>query len=295
MSFGENGIGMLFDTVIGMTLAGRVRVVGLGVLAILGQAAALSGCGSSVGGKTPGTGGANGGAGGGSGTGGGAGAQVLWMQAACTVSRTECSGWVEDDGMGIDGTDVNCPAANLVTTSLYASICFPTPVTSTFETMLTDAQSACDTFCSASGGFQGLYPLGALASVAGSGVTCTSTAMSGYITQAVNGQCSTVSGPDTGATALVNCTLSGRACSSMMTAADGTQYCASMSPFMQTASACYDPLLTTGQAVCQHGFAFSASTDGGASVADEFPYWYIASVILEDTPSDCAAQLATFN
>jgi hypothetical protein len=279
-----------------MTAAGRLWVVGFGLLSIFGPASALSGCGSSSSGSggTSGTAGANAGAGGTSGAGGAAGAstKVIWQQVVCSVSRTECSGWVENDALGIDGTVVNCPVSNLVANSFMATICFPTPLDRTLETEQADAQAACDTWCSASGGFHGLYPLGDLAAVAGSGVTCTSTAMNTTIAQEVNGQCSTAAGQVPGASALVNCTLSGRACASMMTATDGTQYCASMPSFVQTESACFDPSVTTGQAVCQHGLQFSPSTDGGASVADEFAYWYVAQVTAEDTPADCAAQLS---
>ena len=280
----------------GMTIAGRLRVAGFGVLSIFGQASGLSGCGSSLGPGAPGTGGFAG-AGGVSGAGGAAGAsaKVIWQQVPCSVSRTECSGWVENDAMGIDGTDVNCPASNLVSNSFVATICFPTPLDSTFETMQADAQAACDTWCAASGGFDGLYPLGALATVAGSGVTCTSTAMNSYIAQAVSGQCSTATGQVAGASALVLCNLYGRACASTMTAADGTQYCASMSPFVQAETACFNPSMTTGQDVCRHGLEFSPSTDGGTSVADEFAYWDLAQVTLEDTPYDCAAQLQNLN
>ena len=160
-----------------MVRAGRVRVLMLGLLSILAQAAAVSGCGGSLGGPS-GKGGASGdaGAGGTGGAGGGGAARWRadgWQQIPCSVSRTECSGWAENGAMGVDGTDVSCPASNLVESSFIATICFQTPLGSTFEAQAADAQRACDTWCDGSGGFNGLYPLGALATVPGSGVTCT--------------------------------------------------------------------------------------------------------------------------
>src|SRR5947208_1840645 len=111
---------------------GRVRGAGLALLAIVGQASAGGGCSSSLTSNAA-TGGAPGSGGGAQG--GGSGVTTIgqqprprhWQQVTCSVQRTECSGFVEDDSTGLDGLDVSCPAANLVQdVSFVASICYET-------------------------------------------------------------------------------------------------------------------------------------------------------------------------
>src|SRR4051812_12296776 len=279
-----------------MIQSGRVRVLVLGLLSTVGPVAAVSGCGGSLGGPT-GRGGASGGAGAGATGGagargaGGTGAQMVWQQIPCTVSRTECAGWAESGGVGVDGTDVSCPPSNLVDNSFIATICFQTPLDSTFETQAADAQLACNTWCDGSGGFHGLYPLGALATVPGSGVTCTAPALY-QSTQASLGQCDRARGPSGGTTEYVLCTLGGRQCASMMTSSDGTQYCASLPSLTVSESGCFDPTTTTAQEFCEHGRQFFGS-GAGTGVADEFAYWNVAAVVPYATPADCAAALAS--
>ena len=143
-----------------MTRVGRVRVVGLGLLTLVGQALALSGCGGSLGGN-----GANGGApgfGGAGAQGGGGGVTIVgptptpahFEQVTCDVTRTECSGFAEDDsGAGLDGLDVNCPTANLVqNVSFHATACYltrPSPDAGTAQATQeqNDAKSACAQYC----------------------------------------------------------------------------------------------------------------------------------------------------
>ena len=291
----REAIGTYLDTLPSMT-RWRGRALALGLLSIVGLASAVSGCGSSLGGAT-GKGGVSGGADaaatGGSGAGGAgdAGARMVWQQIFCSVSRTECSGWAEDDAMGMDGTDVNCPASNLVATSFIASICFQTPLDSTFETQDADAQLACNTWCGGTGGFQGLYPLGALATVAGSGVTCAAPALYESM-QALPGQCAKTTGPSAGATEYALCNLGGRGCASMTTSSDGTEYCASMPSLTVDQSGCFDPTTTSAQDFCEHGRQFSGSTVAGTNVADEFAYCGLASATPYASPADCAATAA---
>jgi hypothetical protein len=218
-----------------------------------------------------------------------------WEQVTCLVSRTECSGWVEDDATGLDGLDVNCPTANLVPNGPFrATICFQTAL-STFEQERADAQSACDQYCA--GGWLGLYPLGAVAkNVDGGMITCSSIAQNDTIAQEVNGQCSkTKPGPggSSGATTFANCVLYGRSCDAQQTAKDGTQYCTSMRSVAggQTMSGCYDSTTTTGEQFCRNNFQFSTLPPGAANKSDQFPSWLVAGVIEEDTVADCQAQV----
>jgi hypothetical protein len=191
--------------------------------------------------------------------------------------------------MGVDGTEVSCPPGNLVSNWFVSTTCFQTLLGAAFPMQQANAQAACDLWCGASGGFQGLYPLGALAAVPGSGITCTAT-QGNDIRQETPGQCSTTSGPSAGAIAAVDCALGGRPCESMMTASDGTQYCAAM-PVTQYPGVhgCFDPTTTTALAFCQQGFRFTSPPDGGASVADEFAYWDVGPVTLYASPTACAA------
>lgn len=272
-----------------MAGCGRVRVLGLGFLV-------LGGCGASLGGGTAkggASGGPDAGAGGASGAGGAAdaGAPLIWQTVFCSVSRTECTAWVEDDAMGVDGTDVNCQSPYLVTNAFLSSICFQTHLGSTFETQNADAQMACSTWCDGMGGFHGLYPLGGLATVAGSGVTCAAE-MLYESTQALPGQCEKSAGPSGGATEYVLCTLGGRGCASTMISSDGTQYCTSMPALTVDQSGCFDPTTTSAQDFCKNGLQFSGSTAVGTDVADEFAYWRLAQVSLYATPADCAAAAA---
>ncbi len=218
-----------------------------------------------------------------------------WEQVTCLVSRTECSGWVEDDSTGLDGVDVNCPAANLVPNGPFrATICFQSTFR-TFEELQADAQIACDQYCA--GGWQGLYPLGALAkNVDGGTVTCSSIAQNDTIDQEVNGQCSKTTpapGGSSGASTLANCVLYGRTCDGQQTASDGTRYCTSMRPVAggQTMTGCFDSTTTTAELFCRNSFQFSTLPAGAADKSDQFPYWLVAGVIQEDTVADCQAQV----
>lgn len=277
-----------------MARSGRVRALALTLLSTLALFSALPGCGAGLG-DTTGKGGAPGstdaGATGGSGAGGAAATQMVWQTVFCSVSRTECTGWVEDDAMGVDGTDVNCHDPYLVTNAFLSSICFQTPLDSSFDTQNADAQLACNRWCEGTGGFQGLYPLGGLAAVAGSGVTCAAEALY-ESTQALPGQCEKSTGPSAGATEYVLCTLGGRGCASMMTSSDGTEYCTSMPALTADQSGCFDPTTTSAQDFCENGLQFSGSTAVGTNVADEFAYWRLAQVALYATPADCAAAAA---
>jgi hypothetical protein len=230
----------------------------------------------------------DGGAGGSSGSGGAGGTPAVYAaQATCSVTRTECSGWVEDDTTGVDGTDVNCPAANLLSNLFQATACFQVPASGTLAEQQADAQSACDTWCSATGGFDGLYPLGALAGVAGSNVTCVATVQS--LTSVPSGQCATTAGPSAGATEFALCTLSGRACNSVQAAKDGTSYCASMPSVVggESTSGCFDPTLTTAQEFCKNGLQFPQMPFGASNTAVEFPFWSVSQVELTNTVAEC--------
>jgi len=231
------------------------------------------------------------GAGGGDGGTGGP-PSAYWEQVTCSVTRTECSGWAEDDVSGVAGTDVNCPVANLLTNSFLATTCFQVPADGTAATQQADAQAACDTWCSGAGGFQGPYPLGTLAGVAGSNVTCAAAIESGGLTSAAAGQCATSAGPSAGATEFALCTLGGRTCASVQTAKDGTPYCASMPSVVggESTSGCFDPTLTTAQAFCENGLQFPRTPVGASSMADEFPFWNVSQVQLNNTPAECQAE-----
>jgi hypothetical protein len=213
---------------------------------------------------------------------------MVWQQVSCSVLRTECSGWAENSGVGVDGTDVSCPASNLVDNSFVTSICFQTPLGSTFEEQFADAQQACNTWCDGSGGFHGLYPLGALAKEAGSGVTCAAQPLY-QGTQALPGRCDSVSGPSAGKTEYALCTLSGRQCASPTTSSDGTEYCASLPPLTVDASGCFDPTMTNAQEFCAHGWLFFGTGPGGTTAADEFPYWSGGAVEPYVSPEACTA------
>jgi hypothetical protein len=241
---------------------------------------------------TAGSGGAAAGGMGGSGGGGAAGTTSgPWEQVTCTVSRTECLGWVENDTLGLDGTDVNCPAANLISNEFTATACFQTRPGSTTQAQLADAQSACDTWCSGNGGFGGRYPLGSLVGVAGSNVTCATTLQTGSFMSSP-GQCAVSTGPSAGAIEFALCNLSGRACDSMQTAKDGTPYCASMPSVVggESTSGCFDPTLTTAEKFCENGFQFPRAPFGTSSTAVEFPFWQVSQVELNNTEAECQVE-----
>jgi hypothetical protein len=215
---------------------------------------------------------------------------TYWAQVTCSVQRTECSGFVEDDSTGLDGLDVNCPASNLVSNGPFdATICYQTGADSTLETQESEAQNACDRYCA--DGWLGLYPLGAVANMGGM-VTCSAQAQNQTITGVVAGQCSTTTGASTGATTFALCTLYGRQCNAQQAAEDGTQYCTSMPPLIagQSTSACFDSTMTTAEAVCQNGFRFPMLPPRAANQSDQFPYWVIDQVVLEDNEADCQIQ-----
>jgi hypothetical protein len=280
-------------------------MAGLGLLTLVGQGLPLSGCGSSLGGD-----GAKGGApgsGGAGAQGGGGGVTMVgpaprpphWQQVICSVQRTECSGFVEDDSTGLDGLDVSCPTGNLVqNVSFNASICYETGLGDggALEQQQADAQNACNRYCA--DGWLGLYPLGVIANkpnADGGMVTCSSTAQNDAIADEVAGQCSeTKPGPGgaPGATTFALCLLYGRQCNAQQTAKDGTQYCTSMPPVNggQSTSGCFDSTTTTAELFCQNNFRFPLLPPGAANQSDEFHYWRVAQVEPEDTEADCQIQ-----
>ena len=287
-----------------MARVGGAHGVGLGLLAVIAQASALSACSSGLD-RNSAKGGAAGSGGAGAHAGGG-GVTVIgpiprpphWQQVLCSVQRTECSGFVEDDSPGLDGLDVTCPAGNLVqNVSFEASICYETGLGDggAFEQEEADAQKACDQYCA--DGWLGLYPLGALANKPGADagmVTCSSTAMKETIADEVAGQCSkTKTGPGAspGATTFALCVLYGRQCNAQQTARDGTQYCTAMPPVNggQSTSGCFDSTKTTAELVCQNDFRFPLLPPGAANQSDGFHYWRVAQVVPEDTEADCQA------
>jgi hypothetical protein len=263
---------------------------GSGLLSAVDDGAAGSGSGGGSGGGSPG---GNGGFGGstagadGPGSGGSSGAH--WQQVGCLVSRTECSGWVENDSNGLDGLDVNCPTGNLVPNGPFtATICYQTAVGSTFEQQRADAQNACDQYCGF--GFTGLYPLGSVANKGGT-VTCLANAQNDTIVNEAAGQCLKTK-TSTGATTFALCTLSGRTCESPRTAADGTQYCTSMRPVPggQSTSGCFDSTVTTAEELCQNGFKFPTVPVGASNTSDQFHFWQVDQVELNATEADCQAE-----
>ena len=128
----------------------------------------------------------------------------------------------------------------------------------------------------------------------GSGITCKATQIND-ISQADPGKCATTAGPSAGANALVGCAIGGRACEDIMTASDGTQYCAAMPTVDQTTSGCFDPTTTTAQEFCQRGLQFTIPSDGGVNVADEFAYWEVEGVARYASAAVCAAAYAADN
>ena len=257
------------------------------------------------------TGGGFGGGGGGAQGGGGGSVKPdppnPWQQATCLVTRTECSGWVEDDVDKLDGVDVNCPPGNLVSNGgVTATVCFQNKeLTPTFVQQQTEAQDACNSYCE-SGLFIGNYPLGSVAQTGGP-ITCQASVTS-FANQAA-GQCSTVTQPpDAGppaATTFALCTLGGRAIDSTpgfptgtKQAADQTNYPLSM-PVVnggENASGCFDPTMTTAELFCKHGLQWPVAPTGvatlptppgGPNLAIQFPYWDVAQVQPNDTATDC--------
>jgi hypothetical protein len=223
-----------------------------------------------------------------------AGAQ--WQQATCLISRTECSGWVEDDSTGLDGVDVNCPTANFVPNDQFtATICYSVPGGSTFDEQKAAAEAACDQYCSSTG-FLDLYPLGSVANKGGP-VTCLATQTA--FANEVPGQCSKTaapSGPSPGATTFALCKLSGRACDptsaapdGTKTAKDGTQFCVSMPPVVggQSTSGCFDSTVTTAELLCQNMFQFPKTPANAANNSDQFHFWEVDQVELNATETDC--------
>ncbi len=222
-----------------------------------------------------------------------------WQQVTCSVQRTECSGFVEDDSTGLDGLDVSCPAANLVQdVSFIASICYETgggdgggP-----QQEQADAQDACNRYCADA--FLGLYPLGAVANnrnATGEMVTCSSTAQKDTITDEVGGQCSkTKPGPGAAParTTFALCLLSGRQCNAQQTAKDGTPYCTSM-PLVnggQSTSGCFDSTTTTAELFCQNNFQFPMPPPGAVNQSAQFHSWRVAQVLQENSEADCRTQ-----
>ena len=253
------------------------------------------------------------GGGGGAGAQGGGGGSVKpdppnpWQQATCLVTRTECSGWVENDVDKLDNVDVNCPPGNLVTNGgVVATVCYQNEVQNpTSSQQMADAQTACNSYCE-SGNFTGNYPLGSVVQTGGP-ITCQASVTS-FANQAA-GQCSTVTqSPDAGppaATTFALCTLGGRAIDSTPgfptgtnQAADQTNYPLSM-PVVnggENASGCFDPTATTAELFCKHGLQWPTAPTGvatlptppgGPNLAIQFPYWDVAQVQPNDTATDC--------
>jgi hypothetical protein len=218
------------------------------------------------------------------------------------VTRTECSGWVEDDVDKLDGVDVNCPPGNLISNGPFtATVCYQNlELKPTATQQQTEAQTACNSYCG-SKLFTGIYPLGSVANQGGS-VTCQSTVQS--FANEVPGQCSTTTqAPDAGppaATTFALCKLSGRACdatptvpSGTLQANDGTSYCVSMPPVAggQSTSGCFDPTATTAELFCQHmSFQFPQTPNGAANSAVQFPFWEVDQVEPNATAADCQTE-----
>jgi hypothetical protein len=231
--------------------------------------------------------------------------QLPFQQATGLVTRTECSGWAEDDVDKLDGVDVNCPPGNLVSNGgVVATVCYqnlePNP---TAAQQQAEAQTACNSYCEG-GSFIGTYPLGSVANKGGA-VTCQSTEQS--FANEVAGQCSKVTpaadaGPPA-ATTFALCQLSGRACDATPTvpsgtkqAADGTNYCVSMPPVGggQSTSGCFDPTATTAELFCQHMIqfpktlpTFGVNSNGTANNSVQFPFWAVDQVEPNATATDC--------
>lgn len=157
----------------------------------------------------------------------------LTAQATCQVSRTECTGWIEDEG----GT-LLCPGANLTSNSFTATTCFVTTVAA--DQLTRDAQTACLGWCNDSN----LYPASSL----GAGAACFSSVLSA--TQALPGECATTRATDNGATSFAQCTLEGRACIETVDQT-GHLFCSSLPTFTANASECFDPTATTAQEICR--------------------------------------------
>src|SRR6202044_1138257 len=98
-----------------------------------------------------------------------------WVQVTCLVSRTECSGWVENDNNGLEGTHVNCRDGGLEQAEngpFPATVCFSFSPDAGVDDQEAKAQAACNQYCESGTGFTtGLYPLGAVANDGGK-VTC---------------------------------------------------------------------------------------------------------------------------
>jgi hypothetical protein len=239
--------------------------------------------------------------------GGGAGPSPVpahFQQVTCHVTRTECSGFAEDDsGAGLDGLDVNCPTANLVQNVQFdATACYltqPSPDAGTGQLTQeqNDAKSACAQYCADGYGAQHTYPLGAVANQPGSMVTCTSTVDLTTIQEEVNGQCSKVQlaadAGDPGNVMFVNCHIGGRACNgSEQSAKDGTQYCTD-TPLLsngQETSTCYDPTTTTAELACQSNWLWPMTPPNAVNDQDWFHWVFVNAPIQEDNEADCQIQ-----
>jgi hypothetical protein len=202
---------------------------------------------------------------------------VIEEQVTCSVTRTECTGWSEDDINPLAGTEINCPPGNITSQALTPTICFAT----TAMTQATDAQSACNDFCQGDP-ISGLYPLGNLVGKPMSNVNC-SAHVQGFL-PALPGQCEPTPGPSNGASERVTCSLAGRECNNITPTLDQSEtYCAQSPEITQSESGCFDPTTTTAQLFCEHAEQFKNPTSGQPNIPDIFPWWNVATV----TPNGC--------
>lgn len=161
----------------------------------------------------------------------------VWDMATCSVSRVECTGFVDEVIDDEGDTEVICPAANVIANNFTATQCYD-------GTQFT-AQQACNDYCVAP-----LYPLAGEA-----GATCTAI-VSGAV-PASPGECSVTPGTDNGRTSLVTCTRTGRVCEDLLvTNTSGEQFVCGSLPLdnVETASTCFDPTVNTASGVCTNGY-----------------------------------------
>lgn len=211
---------------------------------------------------------------------------LQWMQTSCSVTRTECTGMILEQGQDA-GSDPepNCPLANQVTTSFIATQCYQEPVADLPAQQQTFATDVCQRFCDDPAG-GGLWPLAHAqkAQGASSGLSCVASVFDNdgqpEFNQALPGACATVGvGQSVGETAFATCSLSGRECE-QITTSGGLMFCGSLPQLNVTESGCFDPTMTSADSFCQNGLEFPALTQGGPGVLDMFPYWDVSGVAL---------------
>lgn len=222
-----------------------------------------------------------------------------WSQVTCLVQRTECSGWVENDNNGLEGTHVNCKDGGLEQAEngpFPATACFSYSPDGGIDEQQAKAQEACNQYCESATGFStGLYPLASVANDGGV-VTCVAQAQlpEGAFQPTPGGQCATIAS-DAGATYFADCKLFGRECDGTKNDNEGNKYCLSMPPVTggQIAGGCFDPSMITAEAFCQHNFDFPKPvSSNGSTQRSQFPYWNVAGVTPNTTTGQCNTEQA---